>query len=91
MQTKKSNIETEFMAIQEQLESYLYRLSANREDAKDLLQDTYIKIKQKVDTFQGKSSFKTWVFAIATNLAKDNQSRKNSRLFQWRVGSFTIC
>lgn len=33
MQTKKSNIETEFMAIQEQLESYLYRLSANREDA----------------------------------------------------------
>ena len=52
-------METEFMAIQEQLESYLYRLSANREDAKDLLQDTYIKIKQKVDTFQGKSSFKT--------------------------------
>lgn len=81
MQTKKSNIETEFMAIQEQLESYLYRLPANREDAKDLLQDTYIKIKQKVDTFQGKSSFKTWVFAIATNLAKDNQRVKN----RWKL------
>ena len=70
MQTTELNIETEFITIQDQLESYLYRLSANREDAKDLLQDTYLKVKQKIDTFKGQSSFKTWVFAIATNLAK---------------------
>ena len=76
MQTTELNIETEFITIQDQLESYLYRLSANREDAKDLLQDTYLKVKQKIDTFKGQSSFKTWVFAIATNLAKDNQRVK---------------
>lgn len=70
-------METEFIAIQEQLESYLYRLSANKEDAEDIVHDTYLKVKQKIDTFQGKSSFKTWVFAIATNLAKDNQRVKN--------------
>ncbi len=81
MQTKKLNIETEFIAIQEQLESYLYRLSANKEDAKDLLQDTYLKARKKIDTFQGKSSFKTWVFAIGTNLAKDNQRVKN----RWKL------
>jgi RNA polymerase sigma-70 factor (ECF subfamily) len=81
MQTTKINIETEFIEFQEQLESYLYRLSANKEDAKDLLHDTYLKVKQKIDTFQGKSSFKTWVFAIATNLAKDNQRVKN----RWKL------
>lgn len=81
MQTKEINIETEFIAFQSQLESYLYRLSANREDAKDLLHDTYIKVKQKIATFQGNSSFKTWVFAIATNLAKDNQRVKN----RWKL------
>lgn len=81
MQTKELNIETEFVTFQDQLESYLYRLSANREDAKDLLHDTYLKVKQKTDTFQGNSSFKTWVFAIATNLAKDNQRVKN----RWKL------
>ena len=77
MQTKELNIESEFVAIQEQLESYLYGLSANKEDSRDLLHDTYIKVKQKINSFHEKSSFKTWVFAIATNLAKDNRRVKN--------------
>lgn len=81
MQTKSLNVEAEFIIIQEQLESYLYRLSANKEDAKDLLHDTYLKVTQKSATFLGKSSFKTWVFAIATNLAKDNQRVKN----RWKL------
>lgn len=81
MPIKELNIEDEFLAVQGQLESYLYRLSANREDAQDLLQDTYLKVKKKIGTFQGKSSFKTWVFAIAHNLAKDNQRVKN----RWRL------
>lgn len=87
MQRTGLNIETEFIAIQEQLESYLYRLSANREDAKDLLQDTYLKAKNKIGTFKGKSSFKTWAFAIATNLAKDNQRVKN----RWRLEVQDAC
>jgi RNA polymerase sigma-70 factor (ECF subfamily) len=81
MQTKELNIETEFLELQGQLESYLYRLSANREDAKDIVQDTYVKVKEKVSSFKGDSSFKTWCFAIATNLAKDNQRVKN----RWRL------
>ena len=59
----------------------MYRLSANRDDAKDLLHDTYLKVVQKIDTFQGKSSFKTWAFSVATNLAKDNQLVKN----RWKL------
>jgi len=81
MQTKEINIETEFIAFQSQLESYLYRLSANREDAKDIVQDTYLKVKQKIETFKCDSSFKTWCFSIATNLAKDNQRVKN----RWKL------
>lgn len=81
MHTKEINIEIEFIAFQEQLESYLYRLSANKEDAKDIVQDTYIKVKQKIITFKGESSFKTWCFSIATNLAKDNQRVKN----RWKL------
>ncbi len=62
----------EFIAFRPQLKSYLFRLSASKEDSEDLLQDTFLKAFDKIDTFKEKSSFKTWVFSIATNLAKDN-------------------
>ena len=69
--TQKDYI-AEFIAFQSELKSYLYRIVTNRQEAEDLAQDTYIKTFKKIDTFQGKSSFKTWVFSIATNLAKDS-------------------
>ena len=62
----------EFIHFRPQLKSYLFRLSASKEDSEDLLQDTYVKVFDKIGSFKGNSSFKTWVFAIATNLAKDN-------------------
>jgi RNA polymerase sigma-70 factor, ECF subfamily len=71
------DIDKEFLTIQSRLKSYLYRLSANKHDTEDLLHDTFVKVKEKIGTFKGKSSFKTWVFAIATNLAKDNRRIKN--------------
>lgn len=67
----------EFEKYAQQLKSYLYRLTANKEDAEDLLHDTFIKAHEKIETFKGNSSLKTWVFSIATNLAKDNQRVKN--------------
>lgn len=70
------NIDNEFLSILENLKTYLYRLSANKNDTEDLLHDTYLKVKDKIHTFQSKSSFKTWVFAIATNLARDNMRVK---------------
>ena len=72
------NYQKLFLEIRPQLSSYLYRLTANKQDMDDLLQDTYIKISDKISSFRGESSFKTWVFAVATNLARDNR-RVNNR------------
>jgi RNA polymerase sigma-70 factor (ECF subfamily) len=58
-----------FSEFQNQLKSYLYRLLANRNDAEDLTHDTFIKAFEKLATFKRKSSLKTWVFQIATNLS----------------------
>jgi len=81
MQLKEINIEAEFISFKEQLESYLYRLAANKEDAKDLVQDTFLRASLKIDTFKNQSTFKTWCFSIATNLARDNQRVKN----RWKL------
>jgi RNA polymerase sigma-70 factor (ECF subfamily) len=55
------------------LKSFLLRMTASVADAEDITQDTYMKSLQKLDTFRGESSLKTWLFAIATNLARDNR------------------
>lgn len=67
-----------FSEFHQSLKSYLYRLLANRNDAEDLCHDTFIKAFDKISTFKGESSFKTWVFQIATNLAYD-YLRKSKR------------
>jgi len=48
------------------------RFTRNREDAEDIVQDTYIKASEKLAGFRGEASVKTWLFAISSNLAKDN-------------------
>lgn len=55
-----------------QLKSYLLRITASVKDAEDIAHDTYIKAADKLHTFRGESSLKTWLFTIASNLAKDN-------------------
>ena len=64
--------QTLFAEFQNQLKSYLYRLLTDRNDTEDLVHDTFIKSFDKISTFKGNSSLKTWVFQIATNLAYDH-------------------
>ena len=64
--------QTLFAEFQNQLKSYLYRLLADRNDVDDLAHDTFIKAFTRISTFNQNSSLKTWVFAIATNLAYDH-------------------
>lgn len=62
----------EFKSISAQLKSYLLRITASVTDAEDIVQDTYLKAVDKLNSFRGESSLKTWLFAIASNIAKDN-------------------
>lgn len=66
----------EFELCRPQLKSYILRITASLEDTEDIVQDTYLKAVSKILTFKGESSLKTWIFAIASNLAKDNLKAK---------------
>ncbi len=52
------------------LKSYLYRLTADCNDTEDLVHDTFIQAFDKLSSFRGEASLKTWIFQIATNLAR---------------------
>jgi RNA polymerase sigma-70 factor (ECF subfamily) len=62
---------TQFITIQGELKSFLLRMTTSVQDTEDIVQDTYIKAQAKIDTFRGESSLKTWIFSIASNLARD--------------------
>ena len=55
---------------------YLNNFTENIFIAEDLAEDTFVKIVTKKPRFSGKSSFKTWLYAIGRNIALDHL-RKN--------------
>lgn len=54
--------------------SYLMRLTGNQAVACDLAEETFVRVYQSRDRYRPKGAFSTWLFAIATNLFR-NQSR----------------
>lgn len=68
----KKQFEEAFLSFHPQLLSYLLRLSGHKQDAEDIAQNAYLKAARNLDNFLGKSSLKTWVFTIATNLLRDH-------------------
>ncbi len=70
-QMTTDELATQFGTFQGELKSFLLRMTASVQDAEDIVQDTYIRAQARIDTFRGESSLKTWIFSIASNLAKD--------------------
>ncbi len=56
---------------------HLLRLMGNPEDAKDLLQETFLSAYRNLGSFKGGSAFSTWAYRIATNHALMKLRRKN--------------
>jgi RNA polymerase sigma-70 factor (ECF subfamily) len=57
-------------------------LSGNREEAQDLLQETFVRAYQALPRFRGRSRFSTWLHRIAANLCCDaaHQQRRAEEL-----------
>jgi RNA polymerase sigma-70 factor (ECF subfamily) len=59
---------------------YLYRLTnGDRFLAEDLVQETFLKLLKSINQYQYPRPFKPWLYAIATNLARDYFKRADSR------------
>jgi RNA polymerase sigma-70 factor (TIGR02943 family) len=51
----------------DELYSWAYFKTSNKEVAEDLVQDTFLAAFQKIEQFEGKSQPKTWLFSILNN------------------------
>ena len=64
---------------QDRLYPTIARLIGSAEDAEDILQDAFVRAFEKLDQFQGDSSFYTWIYRIAVNLALSGHRRRRVR------------
>ena len=67
------------------LVNFVYRTTGDRERSEDLVQETFIRVYRHLHRFDQSKKFSTWVYTIASNLAKNelrNRSRNPLVLFQ---------
>ncbi|MFS8652655.1 MAG: RNA polymerase sigma factor SigX [Caldibacillus sp.] len=61
---------------------FLFYLVRDRHKAEDLTQEVYIRVLKSIDRFEHRSSLKTWILAIARNVAIDHfRKEKKKRNF----------
>lgn len=75
---KLSIFNQEFMPHINSMYNFAYRLTLDSDDAKDLLQDTYLKAFRFIDSFQKGTNAKAWLFRILKN-SFINDYRKKSK------------
>jgi RNA polymerase sigma-70 factor (ECF subfamily) len=75
---KQSIFDHEFMPHINSMYNFAYRLTLDEDDAKDLLQDTYLKAFRFIDSFQQGTNAKAWLFRILKN-SFINDYRKKSK------------
>ena len=62
----------------ERLFRYLIRLLQNESEAADLAEEAFVRVYEHRQKYRSGSKFSTWLYSIATNLARD-QLRRRSR------------
>jgi RNA polymerase sigma-70 factor (ECF subfamily) len=77
------------LKYQKPLYALLYRMVGNHEDASDLLQKAFVKAFTGLKSFERRSTFKTWLYQIAINLAK-NVYRDRARIEQVPIDDVII-
>ncbi|MEX2335852.1 MAG: sigma-70 family RNA polymerase sigma factor [Fulvivirga sp.] len=77
-QEKEKTFEKEFLPHIDPMYNFAYRLTFDEDDAKDLVQDTYLKAYRFIESFEKGTNAKAWLFRILKN-SFINDFRKRSK------------
>ncbi|MFE6058850.1 sigma-70 family RNA polymerase sigma factor [Streptomyces sp. NPDC056431] len=62
-----------------ELTGYCYRMLGSSFEAEDAVQDTMVRAWKAIDSFEGRSSLRSWLYRIATNVCLDALNAGNRR------------
>ena len=72
-------VERLVLKYQNRIYNVILKICADPDDAAELTQETFVKVIENLDKFEGRSGFYTWTFRIAVNLTL-NYCQRNSKL-----------
>jgi RNA polymerase sigma-70 factor (ECF subfamily) len=76
----KAGDESAFASLVEtyrrELQVHCYRMLGSLEDSEDVVQETFLRAWRRRETFRGRSSFRAWLYGIATNACLDALQRR---------------
>jgi RNA polymerase sigma-70 factor (ECF subfamily) len=72
--------------------SFLFRFTGDFRTAEDLAQEAFLRVFKKIQDYNSTAKFSTWLYTIASNLAKDEfkrRSRHPARSLDWKSSADT--
>jgi RNA polymerase sigma-70 factor, ECF subfamily len=70
-----------------ELQVHCYRMLGSYEDAEDMMQETLLRAWRNRESFEGRSSFRAWLYRIATNACLDALKRRPRRVLPPQVAA----
>jgi RNA polymerase sigma-70 factor (ECF subfamily) len=76
----------DFEQYRRELTGYCYRMLGSSPDAEDAVQETLLRAWRAADRFEGRSSVRSWLFRIATNVCFDQHRGAQRRIRPMDLG-----
>ena len=77
---KSLSFRKDLIGVQDELLRFAYKLTTDREEANDLLQETSLKALDNEDKYTPDTNFKGWMYTIMRNIFINNYRNLSIRL-----------